>query len=198
MSNGDFLGKRYIVLNNRVIKKYEDIFVSIKKKFILPKSTVLIISEDLGGSGTIPEYHFLEIFPNGRASYSKGFYSDDYTFKAHRVGRDTIVVDLGYEKGRRKFIYYKNGKMTFSDKAVRLGITNDECKVLYRIYKDYVNQGKCVDDIFMVLPMIDVRGYNAISQKPELDGKKFESLLKRDCRRRRLESYKFFGQYICQ
>ena len=197
-SGDDLMRERYFVLNGRVIKKSEGVIVHIKKKFILPHSTVLIVSEDLGGSGTIPEYYFLEIFPDGKTHYSKGFYSDDYTFRPRIIGKDVIAVDLGYSKGRRKIVYYKNGHMSYSLKNLSTGLMEEECKSLFEIYRDYVNRGKCIKDIIMTFPNSTFHTYDAIAQNPSFDSDLFESTLVRDCRRRYLRSYRKFSQRFCR
>jgi hypothetical protein len=191
-------GIKYLILKGKIIKKYEYMITRIEKKFIFPHSTVLIISEDLGGSGTIPEYHFLEILPGGKHNYSKGFDSTDNTFKAHLLGKDTITVDLGYKNGRRKFANYHNGKLIISSKPVKTGLTEKECKILFDIYLDYLYDGQCKKDVADIIPLSMFHNLYSIQQNPSFNKKLFNLVLKQDCQKRSLRNYKNFSSYICQ
>jgi hypothetical protein len=55
LSDEGMLGAKKLMLNNRILKTYHATLVSFEKSFTLRKSTLVIISENMGGSGTISD-----------------------------------------------------------------------------------------------------------------------------------------------
>jgi len=96
-----------LMLNHRMIKRFDASILMVEKRYQMAHSTILILIENMGGSGTVDEYHVLEVFPNGRTILTRGVNSWDGTYMVKRVKND-IEIYLGYEKGKKKYAYYHN------------------------------------------------------------------------------------------
>ena len=82
-----------LVLEGRVLQKYELLHVTFEKKYDLKNSTVIIISTNAGGSGTSPSYYIFELFNDKRVLISKKLYSDDDTFKIKKAQFNRICAE---------------------------------------------------------------------------------------------------------
>jgi hypothetical protein len=176
-------------------------FVRIEKKYRLHNSTLILLSEDYGGSGTRPSYYFLEFSKNGSVRISGSVESSDYTFKPRQIDKETVEVDLGYEKGRHKYAIYSHGKLHIQKrKEAPRGLSDKECFWLYdNVYNVYIRKSRtCDKDIYFVLGNGPFHTYDALEQNPSFRKQAFTKLARQSCRKRRPVSYRTFKNRICR
>jgi len=193
-------GMKRLMLNNRTLKKYEYMNVSFEKHYRLRNSTLVIISEDMGGSGTTPSYYFLEIFPSGKTRLSGPVDSSDYTFKPIQIDKDTVKVDLGYDKGKQKFATYQQGRLSVgTESSSGVLLSAKECKWLYKtVYRPYTYKANpCNERVGYIIGNGPYHGYYSITQNPDFSEKDFKSLLYRSCKKREPISYSLFQKRVC-
>jgi len=188
-----------LMLNRRVIKRFDVPFLSIEKRYRMPHSTVLILVENAGGSGTVDEYHILEVFPNGKTILTRGVDSWDGTYEVKRVGND-IEIYLGYEKGRKKYARYHNGKLKIRYLSSHpSSLDSYDCRWLYKwVYYPYVKESNCRQEIPGFIGNGTFHGYYAILQSPVIDRASFERFARHSCRRRHPLSYRAFATTVCR
>lgn len=190
-----------VLLNGRVIYRYEGPSISIAKRLSLPRSTVLLLEEQ-AGMGTSPAYRVLEVYGNGTFRLSREFFSDDFDFepKIRLVGRDGVHIDLGYSKGRKKIARYRNGKLTLGyERRRHKALAGRDCRWLYNtVYRGYLETGKYRLSIGYAIGNGPYHGYYALVQKGVFDDDSFTRFVQRSCRNGRVISYRDFSETVCR
>ncbi len=190
-----------VLLNGRVIYRYEGASISIAKRVSLPRSTIVLLEEQ-AGMGTTPAYRVLEVYGDGSFRLSREVFSDDFDFepRVKRVGRDEIRIDLGYSKGRKKIARYRNAKLTVTyERSQRQALSKSDCHWLYdTVYRGYLEVGKCGLSIGYAIGNGLYHGYYALLQQGVFDDDSFTRFTQRSCRKRRAISYRDFSRTVCR
>ncbi len=136
-----------VVFNDVRLFRNEGTFISIEKLYSFSNRDVAIISIDLGGSGTLPQYEFIVIRPGTRPVIvdNDDFSSEDGTFKI-REKDEIIYIDLGYSEGFKKTGRLQGDKLTVVKESVRgteaaKSIPKRDCDWLFsQVLRECANQ----------------------------------------------------------
>jgi hypothetical protein len=193
--------EQWVVLGGRqIIRKHPESIVRFERVWDRGSSTVCLVSADMGGSGTIPSYYFVEVFGDGRYLFSEEFDSSDYTFKtADDPQTHRITIDLGYESGRHKYAVYSDHKLRIQFlRPKRTDRTEDDCNYLYNsIYLPYAEAHRCDEDPIEIGGMSTARSVYAMQNNPNLKTDRLAPLAKEACTSGRTLRYSAFRREVC-
>lgn len=192
------IDENWIILDNKIIKKIEEPYVSFEQKYNLKKSTILLISTDSGGSGTLPSYFIVELFKNKKYIITNDMYSVDGTFE-HSIDKGKLIVDLGYDSGLKKYGIYKNGKLDIKKVKTNETIANeDDCNYLYnRIYVAFSEDSECNKEPYEVGGMATARPVYAMQNDPRINIKPLIEMSKKACKEKKPIKYTEFKKIVC-
>ena len=133
-----------VVFRGRTVTRYQGFAFSIDKKITFPDSTVLLISGQ-AGMGTAPDYRILEVYRNGTYRLSREFSNyDDFDSGAtiRKRSDGTLRIDLGYSKGWKMIVWYRNGKIrTTYERARKRSLGKGDCHWLYNgVYRRFLGR----------------------------------------------------------
>ncbi|MBI5848013.1 MAG: hypothetical protein HZB31_08710 [Nitrospirae bacterium] len=196
-----------ITVNEKLVYKVEDIFVSLKNTFELGDKDVVLFGTNCGGNSCpFDELHFL-ILQKGRKPKvvnHSDFISSDGTEKPKQV-KDAIVVDLGYDAGRRKKATFDGEKIAieFEAPGKKAAMKNKDCKWVY----DNTVDGQCILEReedktcgkldMNYFPGAVRRGVAAISNSPGFNHDALEKLCLAACKSGKAEKYAVFKRSVC-
>lgn len=196
--NKDEAITRIVTLNNKTIYKAEEfVYLSIAKNFKINENDVLLITESMGGSGSIPSLFFITLIKGKAPIISESFL--DPQGEPIQKGNQ-IIIDLGFLDGQQSTLIYENGKTTVKKETPKKddGKLENDCNSLYNdYYKKFIEDKSCSAEIGEVGGMATFRPYNILISNPFIDSVKFEKLTKTSCQKANAVKYSEFKSEVC-
>jgi len=123
-----------LIYRGKIIFKAKFKFLSMHGSTTNKTRDVILFGTNCGGSGCAPDDLYLLIIDAASKPLivtANGFQSDDGTMKMFK-NDGTVQIDLGFEKGRRKFAVLTSDKITLRYESVHdLPMADEDCKWLY-------------------------------------------------------------------
>jgi len=164
------------------------------------------VQRNCGGSNPGPDrLYFLILRPDGSADVvgGKDFYSADNAILKPRLVGDNIVIDLGYEQGKKKTATLQGDEVRIEYQTVgRIPMREEDCKFLYEniILRDCLNPYKigCEnigDDSSWSIAVQST--YRLLSQHPGFDAAAFSDMCAKTCQAKQAVPYDEFKERAC-
>jgi hypothetical protein len=189
-----------LFFGSKVIFKREGGYLGIEKVFHIGNHEIALVSNDEGGSGTLPSYFFVNLMSSSQSILSKEFWANGGEISPIQKG-NKITIDLGYNEGSREVLTYQNGKQLIKKinaKAKNKAGNEDDCNYLFNdIYVAYVKRRECSETPEEVSGMATARPYYSISNDPHFNLKKFQNLSKESCKKGDWIKYSEFKKKVC-
>jgi len=199
---------KVIMFKDQVIYKAEEgMLLSLRGKFRIDKTDVVLLSENFGGSGTPNStYHFITFDEDGY-TVSEAFETElDITQLQPQQQGKKIILQLGIAEGEKGVAIYEDGKVTVQkQKIYQTGSAKKEdCQDLYSLYAETcvgkTNAEECGAELYSNVGAY-MRSYNHFGQLGDqrLNLKAYDEICALSCEKRGQQSLPFnqFAEMVC-
>ena len=190
-----------VVLNGKTLWRDAVEHISVEHTYQTPKSTIVLMSAYMGGNGTVPSYRILEIWRNGHYALTDTFFSDDETFRYSFSSRHKkLVIDLGYEKGLRKYAVYQNSKLHVYRKHSRSRYAKErDCRYLYEeIYLRNAQESRCLLNPFEINGLSSESSVATLGNDPRINTQTLKHISQHACQNHYAIPYRSFREKVCK
>jgi hypothetical protein len=189
--------KSFVSLNGKSIYDAEEfVSLSIAKVFKIGEDDILLMTENMGGSGTVPSYFFITLTKGSKPIISESFLDPE----GEPVQKQNqILIDLGFVDGKQATLIYEKGKTTVKkEDAKKDERLEDTCNTLYSdFYQKFIESKACDSELAEVGGMSTVRSYNTLISNPFIDSAKLEIFAKASCKKGNAVKYSEFKKEVC-
>ncbi|WPB76971.1 hypothetical protein KYC5002_49330 [Archangium violaceum] len=196
---GEENSEHELLLEGKSIYKNEGKNLDVVKVFHTRNGEVVLLRENFGGSGTVDEHFFIQLRKGAEPVITPLFESQGGEISAKQQG-DALVVDLGFNEGKRETLTYQDGKQTIRREAPPPHQPADkkDCRYLYEdVYVRFIQNERCGSDLDSAGGMAITRALHHLGHDPRLDLEALTPLSHQSCNDRKPLSYTEFKKKIC-
>lgn len=193
-----------LYLDQKMLLAAEGRFISLERRFQLPKGELIVGRLDEGGTGTFPNY-FVIVLQQGQPPQllsHEEFYSQTHTIKYEQKD-EVITMDLGLQNGLKKTITFDKGQLLVGGVQVaRTPLAEQECQWLHTdvlsMCAESQSMGNECDPNYIFEPsMVITRGLNDLRQNPNFNEKTMTEACYQACLQQNSADYNRFKQQVC-